>query len=355
MRLIKFQLSSLLLLHAVSTMSYAMDEAARGDEIDLLIAQESNEAMNAAGSSPDAQAQQNPGYIEGQTSPNTRGNQTQGNDQDQQSLMESQGGQQDPQRQPQTQDPTYQQRFLQGQGTQIQQREPQGQAPQYQEHQGTQTQGQQNPRSNQVQPNSPYNPDPSGPAQGQGQGTAPVPNTQGKRRQGTPGQLGVGQGQDQLPPEPPQVKLPKKPGFFPTPTPAPTPTPTPAAVPTFIPAPPPDPIPEPTTRPQSSGPKTAEQKSYESAMQTRWKTAADEIALLKSRGESLQGKKGKAFRESLRTASGNRSIARTKLNQLVRAPSADFDKLKTGVERAFTDLDNSIARVRSYFDEPPPP
>jgi hypothetical protein len=90
-------------------------------------------------------------------------------------------------------------------------------------------------------------------------------------------------------------------------------------------------------------------------MQTRWKAAADEIALLRSRGESLEGKKGKAFRESLRTASGNRSIARTKLNQLVRASSADFDKLKTGVERAFADLEGSVARVRSYFDEPPPP
>jgi hypothetical protein len=90
-------------------------------------------------------------------------------------------------------------------------------------------------------------------------------------------------------------------------------------------------------------------------MQTRWKAAADEIALLRSRGESLEGKKGKAFRESLRTASGNRSIARTKLNQLVRASSADFDKLKTGVERAFADLEGSVARVRSYFDEPSPP
>lgn len=90
-------------------------------------------------------------------------------------------------------------------------------------------------------------------------------------------------------------------------------------------------------------------------MKTRWKTAADEITRLQSLGENLQGKKGKAFRESLRTASGNRSIARTKLNQLVRGSSADFDKLKTGVERAFTDLDSSIARVRSYFDEPSSP
>jgi hypothetical protein len=90
-------------------------------------------------------------------------------------------------------------------------------------------------------------------------------------------------------------------------------------------------------------------------MQTRWKATADEIALLRSRGESLEGKKAKAFRESLRTVSGNRSIARTKLNQLIRASSADFDKLKTGVERAFADLDSSVARVRSYFDEPPPP
>jgi hypothetical protein len=90
-------------------------------------------------------------------------------------------------------------------------------------------------------------------------------------------------------------------------------------------------------------------------MQARWKAAADEIALLKERGETLQGKKGKAFRESLRTASGNRSMAKTKLNQLVRGSSADFDKFKKGVERAFTDLDNSIVRMRSYFDERPSP
>lgn len=156
----------------------------------------------------------------------------------------------------------------------------------------------------------------------------------------------LGQAQDQLPPEAPQVRpLPKKPKVFPKPTPIPRPSPQ------FTPAP----APEPTTRPQPSGPKTAEQKAYESAMQARWKAAADEIALLRSRGESLQGKKGKAFRESLRTASGNRSMARTKLSQLVRGSSADFDKFKSGVEKAFADLDTSIERVRSYFDEPPSP
>ncbi|HET9241649.1 MAG TPA: hypothetical protein VFO10_30560 [Oligoflexus sp.] len=375
MSLIRFPLSWLLLLPAVSTMSYAKDEAVRGDDVELQMAQESNEAINAAGTTQDAQGQQIPGYYDGQNTQNPRGNQGQGSDQEQQRLQETQQGQRPQQgqrtqqdqfqpRQPQGQDADYQQRLMQGQGTQTQQRfmqgqgtqgqrsgqgNPQGQDPQYQERQGTQTQtqGQRNPASLQNQPNPQSSTDPSETVQGQGQGAAPAANTQGQRGQGTPVQPGSGQVQDQLPPEPPQVKLPKKPRVFPTPTPTPTST--------FTPAPAPSPIPEPTTRPQPSGPKTSEQRSYESAMQTRWKTAADEIALLKSRGESLQGKKGKAFRESLRTASGNRSMARTKLNQLVRGSSADFDKLKTGVERAFADLDTSIARVRSYFDEPPPP
>ncbi len=134
------------------------------------------------------------------------------------------------------------------------------------------------------------------------------------------------------------------------------PNPAPERSPTLSPVlPPPSPSPEATPRPQPLGPKTAEQRAYESAMQTRWKAAADEIALLGSRGAPLQGKKGKAFRESLRTAAGTRSIARTKLSQLTRASSADFDKLKTGVEHAFADLEASVTKVRSYFAEPPTP
>lgn len=349
MRLIRFPLSSLLLLHLVSTLAYAKEESARGDEVDLQMAQESNEAMNAAGTPQDAQGQPNPAYYDGQNLPNGRGNQGQGTQQGQPQGQDAQ----DPQRLMQGQGAQGQQRFMQGQGTPMEQRQPQGQGTQYQERQGTQTQpqGQQNPGNNPVSTSPQYNQGIPEPTQAQGQGVAPNSNAQGQRGQGIPGQPAAGQPQDQLPPEAPQVKLPKKPRVLPSP--APTRTPTPA--PTFTPAPPPEPTPEPITRPQPSGPKTVEQRSYESAMQTRWKTAADEIALLKSRGESLQGKKGKAFRESLRTASGNRSIARTKLNQLVRAQSADFDKLKTGVERAFADLDNSIVKVRSYFDEPPPP
>jgi hypothetical protein len=347
MRLIRFPLSWLLWVNAFSTMTYAADEAVLGDDFDLLLAQESNEAMNAAGSLQDAQGQPNPGYYEGPNSPNARGS-----DQDQQRLMQGQG-----QRPPQGEDPAYQQPSMQGQGTQGQQRPPQVEDPAYQQRlmqgQGTQdqqrlmqgqgTQGQQ-PATHSQAPDYQERQGTSTPTQGQG--VAPAPNMQGQKEQGTTGQPGVGQAQDPLPPDPPQVKLPKKPRVLPAPT--------PTGAPTFTPAPPPEPIAEPT-RPQPSGPKTVEQRSYESAMQTRWKAAADEITLLRSRGESLEGKKGKAFRESLRTASGNRSIARTKLNQLVRASSADFDKFKTGVERAFADLDNSVARVRSYFDEPPPP
>jgi hypothetical protein len=308
MNVIRFPLFWLFLLHAVSTPSYAKDDATRGDEANLQMAQESSEAAGKSGDVP-KQGQQNPANYEGQNPQNPRGNQD-----------DSQGtqGQQDQQ----VQDPRY-------------------------------PQGQQNPQYNQ----DPYNPaqPQTNPNMPQGQGANTAPNIQGQRGQGTPAQPGAGQVQDQLPPEAPQVKLPKKPRVFPSPTPTPTPAPTVTPAPTFTPAPAPDPLPEPATRPLPSGLKTDAQRSYESAMQTRWKTAADEIALLRSRGENLQGKKGKAFHESLRTASGNRSMARTKFNQLIRGSSADFDKLKAGVERAFADLDSSIARVRSYFDEPPPP
>lgn len=89
-------------------------------------------------------------------------------------------------------------------------------------------------------------------------------------------------------------------------------------------------------------------------METRLKKAADEISSLKSRMDTLKGKEHKAFRDSIRTAAGNRSMARTKLKQLVKGSSADFDKLKVGVERAFTDLDASIHRARSYFPSTDP-
>jgi hypothetical protein len=86
-------------------------------------------------------------------------------------------------------------------------------------------------------------------------------------------------------------------------------------------------------------------------MHKRWTVAADEIAQLRTQVDKVDSKKQKAFRDSLRTASGNRSIARTKLNQLVTGSSADWDKRKTLVERAFTDLDNSIKRARAYLAE----
>ncbi len=181
----------------------------------------------------------------------------------------------------------------------------------------------------------------------------PIPTPQNPTQtQDDPGQTrGQAETQDQLPPDAPRGQpIPKRPQVIPRPN------PDPATPPPLTPAPPaPSPLPEPAPRPQATGPKTAEQRAYESAMQTRWKAAADEIALLGSRGEKLQGKKSKAFRESLRTAAGNRSMARTKLSQLMRASSADFDKLKTGVDHAFADLDASVAKVRSYFSEPPAP
>lgn len=124
----------------------------------------------------------------------------------------------------------------------------------------------------------------------------------------------------------------------------PPPMPPPAPMPPLEPS-----RPEPFVQPEAPGPKTAEQKAYESTMQTRWTSAADAIVALKSEVESVQGPRQKAFRESLRTASGNRSMAKTKLNQLIRAPSADFDKLKTGVDRAFEDLDAAIQRARSHL------
>ncbi|WP_141733342.1 hypothetical protein [Oligoflexus tunisiensis] len=144
---------------------------------------------------------------------------------------------------------------------------------------------------------------------------------------------------------------PRKPKVFPrkTSVPKPTPVPTPAFTP--APPPPPPPEPEPVAPRKPAGPKTVQQKIYEADMQTRWSAAADEIAQLRSQVSKLEGKKQKAFRESLRTASGNRSIARTKLNQLVAGSSADWDKRKTLVERAFNDLDNSIKRARAHLAE----
>jgi hypothetical protein len=334
MRLTQPTLCFYLLLSSMSEKSHAQDGAGRGTDsnVESLTVQQSNEtipsdAQNSTTLPQDAedqrliqgQGQQDPNQIPGQ----------QGQAQGQQNPRYKQGqGQQDPnqipaqqgQQNPRSMQGQGQQDPNQGQGQDVNPRPTQGQ-------QG-QTQGQPNQRLNQGQ-------NQQDPMQGQGQTVQP--------------QTGQGQTQDQLPPDASQVRpLPKKPKVFPKPTPPPDPAPA------FTPAPPPVPE-EPIVRPQPSGPKTTEQRSYESAMQNRWKTAADEIALLRSRGESLQGKKGKAFRESLRTASGNRSMARTKLNQLIRGSSADFDKLKTGVERAFSDLDTSIAKVRSYFDEPPSP
>jgi hypothetical protein len=346
MRLTKSTLCFFLLLSSMSEKSHAQDRAGRGmgSNVEPLVVQQTNDTIpyDAQNSTTLPLDPDDPRFIPGQQDPNQIPGQP-GQAQGQQDSRFNQG-QQDPNQIPGQQDPNQipgqqgQQNpgFLPGQGQQDPNQNTGQQNPRPAQGQDLNTRpsqgqpGQENQRRMQGQQD---------PMQGQGQGQSQQPPTQP--------QAGQGQTQDQLPPGTPQGRpLPKKPKVLPRPTSSPTPTPT------FTPAPVPE---EPPVRPQPSGPKTTEQRAYESAMQARWKKAADEIISLKSRGEAFQGNKGKAFRESLRTASGNRSMARTKLTQLVRGSSADFDKLKTGVERAFTDLDTSIAKVRSYFDEPPPP
>ncbi len=134
-------------------------------------------------------------------------------------------------------------------------------------------------------------------------------------------------------------------------TPVPIPMP---PVPIEAPAPIPSPIAPPPVEETLSPPpplpsdKEPARIDYENILQRRLIAAADEIATLKSSLQNLKGTKQKKLREYLRTAAGNRSMARTKLKQLRNAPLADWTRLKAGTEQAMSNLELSVKHARMF-------
>jgi len=111
-----------------------------------------------------------------------------------------------------------------------------------------------------------------------------------------------------------------------------------------VPPPPPPPI------PVREADKSTEQREYETAMTKRLDGMAQEIVELNSRAENIDEERVNELLDTLRTAAGNRSVVRTKLKQLKFVPPAQWSTLKSGIEKAFLNLEESIQRARSQIE-----
>ncbi len=128
----------------------------------------------------------------------------------------------------------------------------------------------------------------------------------------------------------------------------------PVELPNPIPTPPyanEPPEPEPTSYPSESkaqGPRSSERINYETTMTDRLQQLAREIAQLETLRSKVKDSNKKLFESSMRTAAGNRSVARTKLKQMTNADANNWQALKPNLERALKNLQSAVQRARSH-------
>ncbi len=98
--------------------------------------------------------------------------------------------------------------------------------------------------------------------------------------------------------------------------------------------------------------KSAELLGYENRMQSRLEALAAELKVLRGKIATLDIKRQSIFRTYLSTAAGNRSVAVTKLKQLLYSPPGDWIVHRNDIDRAFIDLEGSINRAREFIKIP---
>lgn len=105
------------------------------------------------------------------------------------------------------------------------------------------------------------------------------------------------------------------------------------------------PEPPPVLVPESA--KSQDQKDYEIAAQKKLDGFIARIQALEDGIEKMPQDTRKPARAKLRTAQGNRSVARTKLKQLKYVRPNDWFTLQNGIEKAFTNLEGSVQAAES--------
>lgn len=91
-----------------------------------------------------------------------------------------------------------------------------------------------------------------------------------------------------------------------------------------------------------------EKAAYEEKTLAKLGRLSSEIHDLRAKSEALTGRRRAAARESIRTASGNRVVALTKLEHLSSAGEAGWERLKPSVDQAMRDLEAAVNRARTY-------
>lgn len=117
-----------------------------------------------------------------------------------------------------------------------------------------------------------------------------------------------------------------------------------------VPVPPPE-RPAPAPRPVSDSAKSSEQREYEAAAQQRINNLAQKINELDNKSDELDDLRRRNFRDMLNTCAGNRSVVRTKVKQLKFIPPNQWQSLRNGIEKAFVNLEQSIARAEAFLND----
>jgi hypothetical protein len=102
---------------------------------------------------------------------------------------------------------------------------------------------------------------------------------------------------------------------------------------------------EPAATPVSSSLKSQAQLEYEANMQIRFDGFAKTIKNLETQLETLSKKDQRVAVKYLRTAQGNRSVARTKLKQLRFIAPNQWTSVQAGIERAMVELEQAVGRA----------
>ncbi|MBC7658521.1 MAG: hypothetical protein H7249_02310 [Chitinophagaceae bacterium] len=98
--------------------------------------------------------------------------------------------------------------------------------------------------------------------------------------------------------------------------------------------------------------KSEDQKKYQAKVRAKLDEHIIEIENLKDRIDRLKAYKRSEVLPFLRTAEGNRSVARTKLNQLDFYPPDQWTAFRSGIDRAMKNLEESIVTLAYRLPEP---
>lgn len=106
---------------------------------------------------------------------------------------------------------------------------------------------------------------------------------------------------------------------------------------------------EPKIVPESD--KSPEQKRYEEMAKKRLAHASETIGEIKKAYENLDDRKKREIDSSLRTAEGNRHVARIKLKQLRYIHPLQWTSLTAGIDNSLLDLERVVSALEKKLND----